>query len=207
MRRSEAGTAWGQEEVRIGHPHGRESCRSRGAPYPSRSLAPALVSLLPLLVLRCSTLCLCSISHLGVTSTSPLKLTACIPPLQAQPIECAIHQHGLDSCLPCPACPACLQSKRISTDCPCSRLWWSRPTSQFALLAFCSLPTRRRCPQRCAPPPGRRVIMYDDGMRRVSALCESGHDESDVALHRSPIAGPSACTLGYDTCSAASLGS
>lgn len=118
------------------------------------------------------------LSHLGVTSISPLKTNGLHPPLQAQPIKCAIHHNGLA----CP-CPACLQSKRISTDCPCSRLMVSYHLTICPPMFFS---TRRRCLQQCLPP-SHHVIMCDDGMRRMWPSCEDGLDESDAALNRRTI--------------------
>lgn len=188
MKRNAVGTAWRQKQVRIGpSSRGHDSlpflcCSFRLSPplarcWSSASLACAFLRLL----------------HLSVTSISPLKANGLHPATACsgdQMCDSSKRTHGLSACPVLPAClPACLQSKRISTHCPCSRLVASSHLTQFGLLLLVFFsPHAEGVPSNASlRQVTHHVIMCDDGMRRMSTSCEDGHDESDAALHRRPI--------------------
>lgn len=130
------------------------------------------------------------LSHLGVTSTSPLKANSLHPATAGsadQMCDSSIETAWASACAVWPVLLACRAntSRQIAPVAGCGLV---PPHNLPSWLFF--PPTRRRCTQQCLPRPGHHVYvitMYDDGMRRVSASCENGRDESDAALDRRPI--------------------
>jgi hypothetical protein len=123
-------------------------------------------------------------SHLGVTSISPLKATIASRHCRLSRSNEMVWS-GLLLVLSCHllACRA-NASRQIA---PHLDRCWSRPTSEFVPSDGSFFPHAERVPSHAPPRTGHRVIMYDDGMRRVSTSCENGRDESDAACPRHPI--------------------